>query len=194
MLLYGAGYAGGAIQTPGGVHYIYPYDTLAQATYLVKHLSRRQESESNLSDQPPYNQPPYPSQDPSGGYPPQQPGGYYPPSGGYPPQQPEGYYPPQGAYQQPQQYGYPAAPMAQPEKGGGFAIAGLILGIVSIPVALFAICGYITAILGFVFSILGRRAPSKRTMATIGMILSIIGFLASIASSVYGIVALSGQR
>jgi hypothetical protein len=84
--------------------------------------------------------------------------------------------------------------VAQPEKGGGFAIAGLILGIVSIPVAIFAICGYITAILGFVFSILGRRAPSKRTMATIGMILSIIGFLASIASSVYGIVALSGQH
>ena len=121
-------------------------------------LGRTWEGEKVLSNQPPYGQPPYDPQNPSGGYPPQQQGGYYPSQGGYPPQQPEGYYPPQGGYQQPQQYAYPGAPVAQPEKGGGFAIAGLILGIVSIPVAIFAICGYITAILGFVFSILGRRA------------------------------------
>lgn len=114
-----------------------------------------------MSNQPPYNQP-YPPQEPSGGYPPQQPGGYYPPAGA------------------PQQYGYAAVPVAQPEKGGGLAIAGLILGIVSIPVAFFPICGFIAAILGFIFSILGRRAPSKRTMATIGMILSIIGFVLAI--------------
>ncbi|HEX5441516.1 MAG TPA: hypothetical protein VFW76_11580, partial [Ktedonobacterales bacterium] len=109
------------------------------------------------------NQPPYDPQNPSGAYPPQQQGSYYQPSGAYPPQQPEGYYPAQGGYQQPQQYGYPAAPVVQPEKGGGFAIAGLILGIVSIPIAFFPICGIIVAILGFIFSILGRRAPSKRT-------------------------------
>lgn len=84
--------------------------------------------------------------------------------------------------------------MAQPENGGGFAIAGLILGIISIPIALFAICGYVTAIAGFIFSLLGRRAPSKRTIATIGMILSILGFLASIVSSVVGYAMLSGQH
>lgn len=97
-------------------------------------------------------------------------------------------------YPPPQPYGYPAAPAVLPEKGGGFAIAGLILGIVSIPIALFALCGYSTSILGFVFSLLGRRAPSKRTMATIGLILSIIGFIASIASSVYGVILMSGQH
>ena len=84
--------------------------------------------------------------------------------------------------------------MAAPEKGGGFAIAGLILGIVSIPIAVFAICGYITAILGLVFSILGRRAPSKRTIATIGIVLSIIGFIASIISSAVGVMLLSNQH
>ena len=114
-----------------------------------------------MSNQPPYNQP-YPPQDPSGGYPSQQPGGYYPPTGA------------------PQQYGYGAVPVAQPEKGGGMAIAGLILGIASIPVAFIPICGFIAAVLGFIFSILGRRAPSKRTMATIGMILSIIGFILAV--------------
>jgi hypothetical protein len=84
--------------------------------------------------------------------------------------------------------------VAQPETGGGFAIAGLILGIVSIPIALFAICGYITAILGFIFSLLGMRAPSKRTMAIIGLVLSILGFIASIVSSVVGVMLMSPQR
>jgi hypothetical protein len=112
----------------------------------------------------------------------------YPPSG-YPPQPPEGNYPQQGAYPPPPHYGYPQprVPMTQPETGGGFAIAGLILGIVSIPIALFAICGYITSILGIIFSILGLRAPSKRTMATIGIVLSVLGFIASIASSILGV-------
>ena len=160
---------------------------------LSNTLLRQRESEGVLSNQPPYGY------DPQSGYPPQQPGSYYPPSeyppsGGYPPQQPEGHYPQQGAY--PQQYGYPQAsvPMAQPERGGGFAIAGLILGIVSIPIALFAICGYITAILGFIFSIIGMRAPSKRTMAIIGLILSILGFIASIISSIIGVAIMSNPN
>jgi hypothetical protein len=153
------------------------------------------EREAVLSNQPPYDQPPYnPQYPPSGGYPPQQPGGYYPPSGGYPPQQPGGYYPAPEAYQQAQPYGYPGAPVAQPETGGGFAIAGLILGIVSIPISVFAICGYITAVLGLIFSILGRRAPSKRMMATIGIVLSILGFIAAIISSVFGVMLMSSQR
>jgi hypothetical protein len=83
--------------------------------------------------------------------------------------------------------------MTQPETGGGFAIAGLILGIVSIPIALFAICGYITSILGIIFSILGLRALSKRTMATIGIVLSTLGFIASIVSSIVGVMLMQHQ-
>ncbi len=67
------------------------------------------------------------------------------------------------------------------------AIAGLILGIISIPAAFIAICGYIFAILGFIFSLLGRRSVKRHTLAMVGLILSIIGFLASIGSSAYGI-------
>lgn len=140
------------------------------------------------SQQPPYD--PYPQYSPPDGYgrhaPPSYPiaPGYPPP--GYPPQ---GYYPQPGAYPAPPHYEYPPpfAPLTQQETGGGFAIAGLILGIVSIPIALFAICGYITSILGIIFSILGRRAPSKRTMATIGTVLSVLGFIASIGSSIVGV-------
>jgi uncharacterized membrane protein len=45
-----------------------------------------------------------------------------------------------------------------------------------------------------VFSILGRRAPSKRTMATIGIVLSIIGFIAAIISSIVGVMLMSSQH
>src|SRR5258708_2004361 len=135
---------------------------------------------------PQYSPPPQPGAGP-------QPFGY-PPSG-YPPQPPEGNYPQQGAYPPPPHYGYPQPwmPMTQPKTGGGFAIAGLILGIVSIPIALFAICGYITSILGIIFSILGLRAPSKRTMATIGIVLSVLGFIASIVSSIVGVMMMQHQ-
>ncbi len=65
-------------------------------------------------------------------------------------------------------------PMAQPDQNGGFAIAGLILGIVSIPTAFF-LCGIVFGIVGIVLSALGRRSVSRRTMATIGLALSIVG-------------------
>jgi hypothetical protein len=77
--------------------------------------------------------------------------------------------------------------MTPPETGGGFAIAGLILGIVSIPIALFAICGYITSILGILFSLVGLRALSKRPIATSGLVLSGLGLIASIVSSMVGV-------
>jgi hypothetical protein len=131
-----------------GAYYLHGWTSMIhwrKQLVLPGMLTPTQEMEPAVSNQPPYDQPPYnPQYPPSGGYPPQQPGGYYPPSqggyppsqGGYPPQQ-GGYYPAPDAYQQAQPYGYPAAPMAAPEKGGGFAIAGLILGIISIPIAVF---------------------------------------------------------
>lgn len=78
-------------------------------------------------------------------------------------------------------------PMAQPDQGGGMAIAGLILGIISIPAALVAVCGIVFGIIGIVLSAMGRRSVSRRTMATVGLILSIIGLLAGIASSAAGV-------
>jgi hypothetical protein len=64
--------------------------------------------------------------------------------------------------------------MAQPDQNGGLAIAGLILGIISIPTA-FILCGIVFGIVGIVLSALGRRSVSHRTMATVGLALSIVG-------------------
>jgi protein-S-isoprenylcysteine O-methyltransferase Ste14 len=81
--------------------------------------------------------------------------------------------------------GYGAPPMPQ-QQGSGQAVAGLILGIVSIPAA-FALCGVIFGILGIVFSVLGRRSIEYRTMANIGLVLSIIGIACAIAFGAYDV-------
>lgn len=85
-------------------------------------------------------------------------------------QQP-GYYPPQGLYAP---YGMPVAPA---DSGGGFAIAGLILGIIGIIVALLPFCGVPVSIVGIVMSALGRRSLFRKTMANWGLALSIIGLV-----------------
>lgn len=75
---------------------------------------------------------------------------------------------------------------AQPDQNGGFAIAGLILGIVSIPAAFIAICGFVLGIAGIVMSALGRRSVSRRTMATVGLVLSIIAVVLAVANWAVG--------
>lgn len=100
----------------------------------------------------------------------------YPPPPAYPPQYAQyPMYPPPPAYPPPPMGYYPPPYPVQPEQGSGLAIAGLILGIVSIPTALNAGCGLIFGILGLIFSIQGRRSRSHRGLATGGLVCSIIG-------------------
>lgn len=87
---------------------------------------------------------------------------------------------------------YPAGPYAPgmpaaPDQGGGMAIAGLVLGIISALAWLLPVCGFIFAALGIVFSVLGRKSLSKRTMATIGLVLSIIGMVLTIINAIAGV-------
>ena len=94
----------------------------------------------------------------------------------------EGSYEPSASYQQPMYqapyispiYGTPA-----PEQGRGMAIAGLVMGILSIFSAFLPFVGLIFPILGVVFSILGRKSVSLRTTATVGLILSALGIVLS---------------
>lgn len=60
------------------------------------------------------------------------------------------------------------------------AIAGMILGIVSVVCCwwgTFAIVGLAAGIVGLVLSVKGRKIPVKRGMATAGLVLSIIGIV-----------------
>jgi hypothetical protein len=120
----------------------------------------------------------------------------FPPPAPLPPQQapmPAAYpqyaqYPPYPQYPQPGGYGvqgYGAPPMPQ-EQGSGLAVAGLIVGIISIPAALIAICGFAFGVVGVILSALGRRSPEHRTLANYGLALSIVGLVLSVASSAIG--------
>jgi hypothetical protein len=68
------------------------------------------------------------------------------------------------------------------EQGSGPSVAGLVLGIVSIPAALIAPCGFVFAVLGIILAAIGRRAPEHRTLATYGLVLSCIGMLLAVAN------------
>jgi len=124
------------------------------------------------------SQPPY-------GYSPQNYGqtGSYPPNYGQNPSYPNQLgYPQQGAYGQPY-----AAPVAQPQQGGGMAIAALVLGIISLIAWLFPICGLPIPILGLILGFIGRRSPARRTIATIGIVLSILGLVLGLGFFVLGV-------
>lgn len=83
-------------------------------------------------------------------------------------------------YGQPQQYNepyfnqkYPAYQEVEDKSAKNFAIASLVLGIVS-----FFCCGLICSILGLIFGILSRkRMPQNNGMATAGIVLSIIALV-----------------
>lgn len=68
----------------------------------------------------------------------------------------------------------------QPESGKNFAIASLILGIVS-----FFCCGTICSILGIIFGIISKqRQKENNGMATAGIVLSIIALVLGIVFSI----------
>lgn len=64
------------------------------------------------------------------------------------------------------------------------AIASLVLGIISIVLALFFAgfqwVGAIAGIIGIILGAMSRKIPEKKGMATAGLVLSIIGFVLSI--------------
>lgn len=73
-------------------------------------------------------------------------------------------------------------PAALPQKGpeDSLATASLVLGIVGILGSILPICGMMFAIVGIVLGIKGRESKLKSRQAKIGIVLSILGLLASL--------------
>lgn len=96
-------------------------------------------------------------------------------------------YGPQGMYQQP----YPPYPQPVSQPGNGLAIASLVLGICSIPLAFFfSIGGIVCGIIGLILASMAKNRGNLSGMRTGGLICSIIGLVVSIAFFIFTIVAL----
>src|SRR5438093_3909521 len=130
-----------------------------------------------------YNPTPPPPPPPGGGYNPPPP----PPGGGFVPPPPGPGYGPPGGYVPPPPGGYvPAGAGYAGQRTDGLAIAALVIGIVSIVcsiVCLGIIFGPTAAIMGFISR--QRIATSGGmmgggTLALVGLILGIVGFVASV--------------
>lgn len=75
------------------------------------------------------------------------------------------------------QPGYPVYDASTKESGKGLAIAGFVLGVVSLIVNITIILWFVgapAAIVGIILSSLGIRAVSRRTLAIWGLVLSIV--------------------
>jgi hypothetical protein len=81
-------------------------------------------------------------------------------------------------------YGAPA----MPDQRGGVAIAGFVLGLVSVLAWLLPICGFPVTIAGVICSSMGLRSTQRRTLAAIGLALSILALIATLINSIAGAV------
>lgn len=83
-------------------------------------------------------------------------------------------------------YGMPVAPVAQPAQSNGQAVAGLVLGIISMIAWLLPVIGLPTSIVGLILSLRGKGKLSGRTMATVGVVLTSIALGLAIINAILG--------
>ena len=72
----------------------------------------------------------------------------------------------------------------------GASTASLIFGLIGVVAWIFPLVGYPITIGGLVLGIVGHKSDSS-SRALIGIVLSVIFLLATIASSIYGVMLLS---
>lgn len=127
--------------------------------------------------------PTYPSQPPiyQPGYGSGQQPGYPPPPAG--PSQPlygsgQPGYPPPPMPMQPMAYG-PQYPV-RTGQGDGMAVAGMILGVISLAIYMVGPCGFIFSVLGIIFSIAGSHSVRNQRWATAGLVLSSVGLAVTV--------------
>lgn len=68
----------------------------------------------------------------------------------------------------------------------GYALGSLIIGILNLCSWCLPLCGCPLSIIGIVLGVMGMKSEEKKTMATIGLILSVIGLIATLANTFLG--------
>lgn len=76
------------------------------------------------------------------------------------------------------------------KKHNGKAIAGFVLGIIGLPAALIPLFGLPVNVVGLIMALLGLKSENKGK-AKIGVVLSSIGLLLTIANAVAGVILYS---
>ena len=89
------------------------------------------------------------------------------------------------------QYYDQTASKPQNSKADGYALTGLILGIVSAVCCCVPYIGVPCSILGIIFSVKGLHAPTRSSMATVGLVLSIIFTVCNVIALVSFIISLA---
>ncbi|MDR0308729.1 MAG: DUF2510 domain-containing protein [Coriobacteriales bacterium] len=85
---------------------------------------------------------------------------------------------------------YPVTPTTKDRSG--LAIAGLIIGIVGLPLNIFlAILGWICAIIGISFGVMSLKS-SKKGIAIASLIIGIVGLVLALINSILGAMLMSG--
>ncbi len=79
------------------------------------------------------------------------------------------------------------APIEQTDSRGGVAIAGFVLGILSVLAWVLPICGYPATIAGIICAVMGLASTRRRTLAMVGLVLAILGFVATLGNSILGV-------
>ena len=78
-------------------------------------------------------------------------------------------------------YGYQAAPQAAPQAGKGLAIAGMIMGIISL-----FLLPYVTGALGIIFGGVAKSKGYRGGMATAGIVCGVIGIALTLLLQIIG--------
>ena len=79
-------------------------------------------------------------------------------------------------------------PIGVPDQNGGLAIAGLVLGIICIPMALFGLCDTPFFALAIIFGALGLKSRLRHGIALAGLITGCAGFVLFIGYMIFNIV------
>lgn len=82
---------------------------------------------------------------------------------------------------------YNVYPGVQGDRRGGMALAGMILGIISMVAWLLPFVGLPVSVVGLILSALGRASVSRRTMATVGLVLSILALALTLCNAAAGV-------
>ncbi|GEM_PF-3864612 len=71
-------------------------------------------------------------------------------------------------------------------RGGGFSIAGFVLGLIGALTGIILPCGATFIVLGVIYSILGMRSGERKGLAIAGLVLALVGLGLGIAQLIYG--------